>query len=113
MDERRKYPRIEISFPIECETCPDKYYFYTVTKDLSLGGAKILTENFLPKDYLMKIKINFIDKMMQVQAKVAWCNQMRVCDRYCVGLEFLNLNSQQQKDISYFLSQINPAIRTA
>lgn len=106
MDERRKCPRVDISFPVECDVFPGKNYFYTVTKDLSAGGAKILSDNFLPKDHHIKLKINLIDKMLDLRARVAWCNQMRASERYWVGLEFIGLSPQQQKDIGQLLTKV-------
>jgi c-di-GMP-binding flagellar brake protein YcgR len=107
MEEKRKYPRVAISFPVECDIYAERNYFYTVTKDLSLAGIKIIAYNFLPKDYLMKIKLNLIDKILDLRVKVAWCNQMRISDRYAAGLEFMEITPQQECDISQFLSKIN------
>lgn len=95
-----------ISFPIECDSCTEKNYFYTVTKDLSTAGVKIIADSFLPKDYVMKVRINLIDKMLDLLVRVAWCNQVRASDRYSAGLEFLETTPQQQQDISRFVGKL-------
>ncbi|MDD5584989.1 MAG: PilZ domain-containing protein, partial [Candidatus Omnitrophica bacterium] len=69
-DERRKYSRAGISFPVECSVLSSNTYFYTVCKDVSAGGIKILSDKFFSKDNLLKVSINLIDTVMQMKAKV-------------------------------------------
>ena len=106
MDDKRKHRRIDVSFPVECSLLPQRKYFYTVSRDLSLGGVKILSDVFLPKDNPFKLTINLIDKTLDIKAKVAWCNRERMVDRYSVGLEFAEVNQRNRKDLTYFLDKI-------
>lgn len=108
MQERRKYPRISISFPVECNLLPASSYFYTVCKDLSLGGLKILSEKFIPKDKLLKINIDLIDRVVNTKARVAWCNHTPASERYTAGLDFVEIGKQDQGAISQFLSEVHP-----
>ncbi len=95
--ERRKNTRAYVSFPLECNVLPGKGYFYTVSKDLSVGGARILCNEFLVKDNQLLLNINFIDKVMDIRAKVVWCNKERTSDRYYAGVEFLELSEDSKK----------------
>lgn len=106
MAEKRKYPRINVSFPVECSVLPQRKYFYTVSRDLSLGGVKILSNIFLPKNDSFKLTINLIDKTLDVKAKVAWCNSERMIDRYSAGLEFIEINQTSHRGLSSFLDKI-------
>ena len=104
--ERRRYERVNISFPIEYEPLYERGYFYTVSKDLSLGGIRILTDKFIPKGNLMKININLINRVIRLKAKVCWCNKERIAERYSAGLEFLEVNEEDKKVLSAFLSKV-------
>ena len=73
--ERRREQRIGISFPISCNTLPKHSYFYTVCKDLSSEGVRIITDNFLPRGNSLKISLNLISQIINVKAKVMWCNK--------------------------------------
>ncbi|MCF7872943.1 MAG: PilZ domain-containing protein [Candidatus Omnitrophica bacterium] len=106
VDERRKYPRFGVSFPVECTTLPSRKYFYTVTKDLSLGGARIVSNNFLPKEEPFKVNVNLIDKVIDLEARVAWCKEERRQQRYSAGLRFQNLNQESKKELSHFIQSI-------
>jgi c-di-GMP-binding flagellar brake protein YcgR len=96
-DERRQNARAYVSFPVECNVLPGKGYFYTVSKDLSLGGARILSNEFLTKDNQLLLNINFIDNVMDVKAKVIWCNKERTSDRYYAGVKFIEVPEESKK----------------
>lgn len=107
MEERRAFPRIDISFPIECEILPErKKIFYTVTKNLSIGGAKILTEEFFPKEKTLKININLINEIIGAKAKVVWCNKEPYSERYQMGLCFLEMDRKNKNHLKAFLERI-------
>jgi c-di-GMP-binding flagellar brake protein YcgR len=106
MEERRKYPRIKVSFPVECKVLSQRIYFYTVSKDLSLGGVKILSDEFIPKDNVIRLRVNLIDEMLHLKARVAWCNRKRISERYLMGLEFVELNEENQRNIFRFLNRV-------
>ncbi len=106
MEEKRKNPRFNVSFPIECTALPSRKYFYTVTKDLSIEGARIISDNFLPKEEPFKVNVNLIDKMIDLEAKIAWCKNESRQHRYSAGLKFQNINLGDKKELSRFIQSI-------
>jgi c-di-GMP-binding flagellar brake protein YcgR len=106
MNEKRSFPRVGVSFPVECKVLSAKNYFYTVSKDLSLGGVKIVSNRFLPKDNTVKININLIDSILGLKTRVAWCNKERFSERYSTGLQFVETNEPSKKQLFQFLNRI-------
>ena len=53
--ERRGAERVGVSFPVECNLLTKRGYFYTVSKDLSQTGARIISNDFLAKGNPLKI----------------------------------------------------------
>jgi len=106
MKNKRKDDRIGVSFPIECNKLTSKSYFYTVSKDLSESGVKILTDNFIPRGDCLKLNINLIDRIVELKAKVAWCNPEKTATRFAVGLQFIEINDQNRNAINHFLSKV-------
>lgn len=107
MEEKRKYPRYKLSFPIECKRPGFSQYFYTVTKDLSLGGARIVTNDFFPKDGIFKVSLNMVKQIFNFKAKVSWCNQERFSDRYSLGCEFIEIPQIYKNQYQNFLNTVN------
>ena len=103
MVNRRKNPRTCVSFPVECKLLPEQRYFYTVSKDVSLSGLKIITNKFMPRDQIFKLNINLVDSIVSLKAKVRWCNKKRVSDRYSTGLEFVESTERQVHKLSHFI----------
>ena len=106
--DRRTNPRINISFPVECRRPADKSYFYTVCKDLSVGGTKILSDKFMPKGKKIDLNINLVDNVVDLKAKVAWCVRERMADRYAMGMEFIEVNEDNRARLSGLLGKIYP-----
>lgn len=107
MSEKRKNPRINVSFPVECKTLPSRSYFYTVSKDLSLNGAKIISNSFIPKNNFLKLNINFIDRILNLKVKVIWCVRENSSERYCAGLEFVEMNEPCKNELQAFLTKVD------
>src|SRR4030042_3697276 len=107
MAERRKYPRAEVSFPVECSILSQPAHFCTVTQNLSLVGVRMLSDQFIPKDTPVKININLIDSIISIKAKVVWCNKNRISERYSQGLEFTEVTPAHQSDLLQFLQTAN------
>jgi len=106
MDERRASPRVGISFPVECKTLPSREYFYTVCKDLSMIGIKIISNDFIPKDSFLKLHVNLVDSVVELKAKLVWCNKERCSDRYSAGLQFVEVNERGKETLSLFLDKV-------
>ncbi len=100
------YPRVEVSFPVECEVLPGSAYFYTVSKDISLAGIKIISDKFMSNNDIVKLQANFINVLVGFIAKVVWCRKQRVSERYYTGLAFTEKNSMTQRHIQHFLHNI-------
>lgn len=106
MKERRKEQRVKVSFPVECVLLPErKRFFYTVSKDLSFSGTKILSEEFLSWGKDIKITINLINEMAELKAKVVWCNKEPYAERYYSGLKFLEINKETKRKLGNFIDK--------
>ena len=110
MKNRRQKPRIGISFPVECNISPEKKsYFDTVSRDLSVSGTKILANDYFSRGCLLKLNINLITEVVNLKAKVAWCNKEKVAERYTLGLEFMDVNKRSARVLADFLKEVCPA----
>nr|CAX68989.1 probable Type IV pilus assembly protein PilZ [uncultured bacterium] len=105
--EKRKYQRTQISLPVEAQVLSSKRYFHTVSKDISLVGIRIIMNEFIAHDNSLRLDVNLIDRVLPLKAKLIWCNQERLSDRYVVGLEFVELDLETRDHIVQFLHLAN------
>jgi hypothetical protein len=104
MQEKRKNQRINVSFPVECNLPSTRSYFYTVSKDLSISGTKILTNEFIARNQTLKLNINLVDRVLNVRGKVVWCNREPSLERYSAGIEFEGISRENKDYLNSFLA---------
>ena len=109
MGNKRKHPRIKISFPVRCERLESHRSFYTVFKDISRGGIKLISEEFIGINKAVKFEINLINELIRGKGRIAWCNPQAYSERYMVGVEFTEMDTRTQKNLAAFISNINPS----
>jgi len=106
MKERRKDKRFCLFFSLRGIILPErKNIFYTVGKDLSLKGIKILCEDFLSFKRIVRININLIDETAEMTAQVVWCNKRPYSERYYAGLEFLEVSEKDKCKLGHFIEK--------
>lgn len=107
--ENRKAPRARISFPLKCEIGEKTSYFNSVSKDLSNGGVRVLSEQFVTPGDTINVNINLIEKMISARAKIVWCNESDYGQRYLFGAEFVDMTEDDKNTLRSFLSLIFPS----
>ncbi|MFH1875432.1 MAG: PilZ domain-containing protein [Candidatus Omnitrophota bacterium] len=106
MQERRSDFRAGVSFPVECSKLPARSYFYTVSRDLSATGVRIVSNDFLACGETFKLNINLIDAIVDIKAKVVWCAKESVADRYSAGLQFVEVSESSKGALTRLLSKM-------
>ncbi|MFO8053372.1 MAG: PilZ domain-containing protein [Candidatus Omnitrophota bacterium] len=106
MADKRRYFRHKLAFPAEYQQMSSLQYSHTVTKDLSLGGVKIIGENFISKGKMLKLKLNLPKRVFNFKTRVAWCNRERFSDRYCLGCEFVETPQFYKSQYRQFLNNV-------
>jgi len=65
MQERRRYTRVPESLQIAYEIIPAEEIKEYLTKDISQGGIRFLTHEFIPKDSRLRLRISFPKTIIQ------------------------------------------------
>jgi hypothetical protein len=98
MEDKRKEKRVKEENKLICEIISNnknlncKRIFYTLTKDISLGGVNIRTDTFLPVDTMVKMELSLpkMHKMVCVRGKVKWVKSIYEGEVFEIGLEFVD-----------------------
>lgn len=98
MEEKRREKRIKKENKLIFEVVSDhqnlknKKIYYTLTKDISLGGVNIRTDTFLPVGTLIRIDLALpkMHKIISVRGKVRWIKSLYEDEVFEVGLEFVD-----------------------
>ena len=98
MENKRREKRIKEENKLICEIVSDnktlrcKKVFYTLTKDISLGGVNIRTDTFLPVDTVVKIELSLpkMQKLVCIKGRVKWAKSLYEDEVFEMGLEFVD-----------------------
>ena len=103
--EQRRFPRFNYSIPIKYRPQTQPASTYTVTRDLSVGGLKLLTNNFIPRGTEVQLEVEFphLD-LINTQGTVVWSNRINHSEQYLSGIRFTALDETNRKNISDLVS---------
>jgi len=101
--ESRGSSRFWAPHTVRCEDKKSNNPFYTVIKDVSEGGIRMVAETQLAIDTELDIDINLINDRVRGTGKVKWCSEKAENGRFCVGVQFADLNEEQLAKLHSFL----------
>jgi c-di-GMP-binding flagellar brake protein YcgR len=100
--ERRKRKRIKdeskVVFRIvsKDDIPHSKNVSYSLTRDISLTGAKVLTDTLLPVDTTVKTRLMLgkAQKLINAVAKIRWVKTLYDDELFEMGVEFIDTNPE-------------------
>jgi len=112
MPERRKAPRLEeenevtITVVSGGKTPPKEKVIYNRSKDVSVSGARIQANIFLPVDTLLMIEMTLktVRQVVTVLGKVKWIKIVYGDESYEAGVEFVNTPAEAVKKLGDYVS---------
>jgi len=110
MQERRKFIRIPESSAISYQIISDKKVGDYLTRDLCQGGIRFYVHEFVPRNTLLKIRLNLEKRFFSFETivKVAWIREITPNERFEIGVEFVNLPQDiSDRLISYIKDSLN------
>jgi c-di-GMP-binding flagellar brake protein YcgR len=95
MEERRKYIRVNESSHVGYQVMDASQIGDYMTADISQGGIRFYVSEFVPKGTVLKVRLTLknIFFSFEALARVAWVREEPHKDRYEIGVEFLNLST--------------------
>jgi c-di-GMP-binding flagellar brake protein YcgR len=101
VDYKRQYARLNRDVGVLSNEIPG---YKTVTRDISLGGAKIEVSKPIPKGKIIDIKLELeTGKTVALKAEVVWIKEVEYLKKYELGLKFLYDNPTQQQQIEKYI----------
>lgn len=106
--ERRKYPRVISSIPVEYRDIsrPIEGFVPTLTKDISNGGVRFICDDFISifTRLLVNIAIPTHPKPVRAMSKIAWIRKLPYGSQYEAGIQFVDIPNGDRSLLTTFLS---------
>ena len=102
--EHRRFPRLKFTVPVQYRNIlkPQEPFAGSLSKDLSAGGVKVTTFHFLGKDLRLVLLLYLPSSLKPIRAigRVAWMQKQRYTESYDCGIQFLEVNSEDQAAVA-------------
>jgi len=101
--EKRRYPRMYIKTPLRCQVRGKKDYYNTLSSDIGLGGVSFVNDDFIAPGTLVNFELNILSRMLAATGKIVATITLPYSDKFKLGLEFLDLASEEKKFLSEYI----------
>jgi len=104
--EQRQSLRVSLYSPLRFQIKSSRKFGSTVSRDISLGGIRFLTDNFVPVGTSMILEVNLGDtpNIVNAIADVVWTQKLPHTDRYQMGLRFSEIGEPYHQEISDYIN---------
>lgn len=106
--EQRSLPRTAVYWPVRVQRSGTAMPIQTLTKDLSLGGLRVLSPQVLPVATTVDIEISLAkgQEPMRAQGRTVWFRMLPKSDQLEVGFSFEGLTLINKRRLSVCLEQL-------
>ena len=109
VQEKRSCPRINARIPIQFKDIqrPIETYTGSLTKDISQGGVRFTSGDFLSifTRLLLEISVPSFSRPIKAISKVAWIQKIPRSSQYNVGLQFMDMTEEDKKHLASFIAK--------
>lgn len=95
---RRKAPRVNFKRAINYSSLGDNKEFNGVTKDISEGGLRLISFEYVPENKNLSIEVQLDDDIVKTAGIVVWVKELPYSGRYEIGLEFKPTKKDENYD---------------
>lgn len=107
--ERRQFPRINARLPLQFKDIqrPIETYSGSLTRDISAGGVRFLSNEFLSifTRLLIEASIPSFSRPVKAISKVAWIRKIPSGNQYDVGVKFMDMTEEDKKHLASFIAK--------
>ncbi len=105
--ERRKFSRVSEAAEISYSIMPRYKTERRLTRDLSLGGIRFISDSFIPLSSVLKveIKLKHTQRIISAIVKVVWVRSVFGDESYEIGAKFLQIKNKDLEFLDYYLSR--------
>lgn len=109
--EKRRNPRLDTHIPVRYRKLGKREgpkEANTVSKDLSNGGVRFTTDEFVSRACRLVLELNMpmFTKPVKAIGKVAWIRKLPYGDSYEIGNRFLDITKGDRKLLSEYLESL-------
>lgn len=105
--ERRAVQRLTVYRPVRIHRYASQRLVETLTKDMSLGGLRCLSQDPIPvaSELTVDLVLSDRDEPLHITGRAIWFQTIPNSDQFEVGIAFDELSAQNKRRLSTYISQ--------
>jgi hypothetical protein len=103
-EESRRFPRIKLLGPLRYQVRGTSDFNNTLSGNISLQGIGFTHNEFIAPSTLVMLEIPIVSRVLRPIGKIIWSSPFSHSNRYRFGVEFQELNSNEKKFLSDFIT---------
>ena len=104
--ERRRFPRVRCYLPVRFYPQGEIKVIETLTKDLGLGGLRVLSPVLKPVSIVLWVEISLWgEQSLSLPAQTVWFETIPRSEQFDLGIAFLDLSHENSERLSRYLER--------
>jgi len=103
LEEKRRFPRIDFRTPIRYQIRGTSEFDNAISDNISIGGISFINSKFIAPVTPVMLEINVLSRILRPIGKIAWSSPLPHSNRNRLGIEFLELDSQEKNYLSDYI----------
>ncbi len=105
MDDRRKYPRVNVTIFMKLKNESDINMQESESIDISEGGICIKSKTKYSQGNIVILQLFLGDKLVDIEGKVKWMKQYKE-GNYDLGIEYINVGNKDLEEIKKYMEDM-------
>lgn len=103
--EKRKFPRINVNFPIRYKAKRGNFSVKAKSYDLSIGGIRLVSDRLFPLGTNVHLELNILSRIISpIIGAVVWSDLLPYSGKYQMGVEFLQVKLEDKGQIADYIN---------
>lgn len=103
-ENARQTPRVTFKSALRWQVRGTPQSSTTLSDDLSEKGIKFSAAQFIAPKTEVMLELNVLSRVIHPIARIVWASPLSRSNRFNIGAQFLEIDAQEQKALSDFIS---------
>jgi len=104
--------QVQITIPPDYNIRGSKRILYRLTNDISENGMKIISDTFIPKGILLKIRLDLkgSPRLIQIHGEVKWIRSIYSDERFEMGIKFRDMSPKDARILKKYIENCSVSV---
>lgn len=103
LEERRRFPRVNLCTPMRYQIRGEPSYDNAVCDNISLGGMGFISSKFIPPETPLMLELNVLCRILRPIGRIIRSSSIPHSNRSQIGVEFLELDPNEKNFLSDYI----------